>query len=88
MKGTDWLKAHPGTLVAGSPVDRNTRASAWTGRLSAHSDGWQRRYFLLEQRLRDKSLLRFAMDDNKNNHRAESELGLRLIGQPSGPGPA
>jgi hypothetical protein len=40
------------------------------------------RYFLL-QRLSDKSLLRLARDDNKNNHRAETEVGLRLMGQPS-----
>jgi hypothetical protein len=88
MKGTDWLKAHPATLVAGSPVDRNTRASAWAGRLSAHSDGQRRRYLLLTQSLNDKSPLRLAMDDNRNSHRAETELGLRLIGQPSGLGPA
>jgi hypothetical protein len=30
MKGTDWLKARPATLVAGSPVDRNAcRDAAW-----------------------------------------------------------
>ena len=83
MKGTDLLKARPATLVAGSYVDRNTRASAWAGRLSAHNNGRQRRYFLLDQRLRDKSLFRLARDDNKNNHGAETELGWRLIGQPS-----
>jgi hypothetical protein len=38
---------------------------------------------LLDQRLSDKSPLRLAMDDNKNNHRAETEVGLRLMGQPS-----
>jgi hypothetical protein len=48
----------------------------------------QLRYLLLAQSLNDKSLLRLAMDDNKNNHRAETELGLRLIGQPFGLGPA
>jgi hypothetical protein len=43
----------------------------------------QPRDCLLDQRLRDKSPLRLAMDDNKNNHRAETEVGLRLMGQPS-----
>jgi hypothetical protein len=49
----------------------------------ANSDGRQLRYFLLDQRLSDKSPLRLAMDDNKNNHRAEIEVGLRLMRQPS-----
>src|SRR5882757_3914334 len=83
MKGTDWLKAHPGTLVAGSPVDRNTRASAWGGRLSAQSDGRQRRYFLLAQSLTAKSPLCRPRQDNKNSHRAETEVSLRLMRQPS-----
>jgi hypothetical protein len=49
----------------------------------SNSDGRQLRYFLLDQRLSDKSPLRLAMDDNKNNHRAEIEVGLRLMRQPS-----
>ena len=40
------------------------------------------RYFLLGQRLSDRSPLRLASDDNKNNHRAETEIGLRLMRQP------
>jgi hypothetical protein len=27
--------------------------------------------------------LRFNKDDNKNSHRAETQVGLRLMGQPS-----
>lgn len=45
----------------------------------------QLRDCLLDQRLSDKSPFRLAMDDNKNNHRAETEVGLRLMGQPSRP---
>ena len=40
------------------------------------------RYFLLGQRLNDRSPLRLAREDNKNNHRAETEIGLRLMRQP------
>ena len=30
----------------------------------------------------DSSPLRLTMDDNRNNHRAETEIGLRLMRQP------
>jgi hypothetical protein len=36
----------------------------------------------LRQRLIAKSRFRPAKDDNKNNQRAEIEVGLRLIGSP------
>jgi len=45
----------------------------------------ERPYFLLAQGLTAKSPLCRPRQDNKNSHRAETELGLRLIGQPSGP---
>ena len=35
--------------------------------------------FLLDRRFSDRSPLRRAMHDNRNNHRAETEAGLRLI---------
>jgi hypothetical protein len=40
------------------------------------------RYYRLARRRNDRSPLRRAMHDNRNNHRAETEVGLRLI-QPS-----
>ena len=41
------------------------------------------RSFRLVRRRNDRSPLRFNKDDNKNSHRAETEVGLRLMGQPS-----
>jgi hypothetical protein len=41
------------------------------------------RYYRLVRRRNDRSPLRFNKDDNKNSHRAETEVGLRLMGQPS-----
>jgi hypothetical protein len=38
---------------------------------------------LLGRRRNDRSPLRRAMHDNRNNHRAETEAGLRRIGRPS-----
>jgi hypothetical protein len=35
----------------------------------------QLRCFRLDRKLRDRSPLRRAMDDNKNSHRAETEIG-------------
>jgi len=40
------------------------------------------RYYRLARRRNDRSLLHLARDDNKNNHRTETEAGLRRIGQP------
>jgi hypothetical protein len=81
-EGTDWLKARPAMLVADLPVNRNA-SQPGADRLSAHSDERQLRYFLVTQKFKAKSLLRLAMDDSKNNHKAETEVGLRLIRQPS-----
>ena len=36
--------------------------------------------FFLRRKLIAKRPLRLAKDDNKNNHRAETEVGWRLIG--------
>jgi hypothetical protein len=44
---------------------------------------WKVGYFLLDPRLSDRSPLRLARDDHKNNHRAETEAGFRRIGRPS-----
>ena len=41
-------------------------------------------HFLLDRRHSDRNPLRRAMHDNRNNHRAETEAGLRRMGQPSG----
>jgi hypothetical protein len=38
---------------------------------------------LLRQRPIARTRLRFAKDDNRNSHRADTELGLRRIGRPS-----
>ena len=57
--------ARPATLSAASPVDRNDAATGG--------------YFLREK-LIAKRPLRLANADNKNSHRAEIEVGLRLIG--------
>ena len=35
------------------------------------------------RRRNDRSRLRRAMHDNRNNHRAETEAGLHRIGRPS-----
>jgi hypothetical protein len=40
------------------------------------------RHFPLGQNFIDKSLLRPVMDDNRNSHRAETEIGLRFMGSP------
>ena|SRR5882757_4741404 len=40
---------------------------------------WKAGHFLLDRRFSDRSPLRRAMHDNRNNHRAETEAGLRLI---------
>jgi hypothetical protein len=39
--------------------------------------------YLLGRRCNDKSPLRLARHDSRNSHRAETERGLRRIGQPS-----
>ena len=41
------------------------------------------RYDLLCRKRNDRSPLRLARDDNRNNHRAETEAGLRRIGPPT-----
>ena len=55
----------PATLFAASPVDRNAAAT----------EG----YFLREELIANRPL-RLANADNKNSHRVEIEVGLRLIG--------
>jgi hypothetical protein len=51
--------------------------------LPAGSQRWTAGNFLLDRRLIDRSPLRLKMHDNRNNHRAETEVGLCLMGQPS-----
>jgi hypothetical protein len=70
MKGTDWLKARPATLLAGF---------LWIATLQRSPTGG----YFLRRKLIAKRPLRLARDDNKNSHRAETRFGLRLIGQPS-----
>jgi hypothetical protein len=47
---------------------------------------WKAGHFLLDRRVSDKSPLRRAMQDNRKSQRAETERGLRRIGQPFGCG--
>src|SRR5580704_3088489 len=51
--------------------------------LPAGSQRWTAGNFLLDRRVIDRSPLRLTMHENRNNHRAETEVGLRLMGQAS-----
>jgi hypothetical protein len=63
-------------LVAGSRVDRNTSSTDPERPSAGH-------YYLRGRRRNDRSPLRRVIHDNRNNHRAETEAGLRRIGRPS-----
>jgi hypothetical protein len=58
-------------------LDVSLQEVRFMGHLTGHR--WNVGHFLLDRRLSDRSPLRRARHDNKNNHSAETEAGLRLM---------
>ena len=69
-KRADWLGARPQILW---------QLPVWIATLQRREPG----DYFLRRKLTAKRPLRPAKDDNRNSHRAETELGLRRIGRPS-----